>query len=86
MDSRARDSSEWRENNPLAHSALPDAEANIIRNLMGRIDELESEIELGNATKTKKDNQATSSQAIISAPAQSLKDREIIEYLGEDKG
>ena len=30
--------------NPLAHSALPDTEANVIRNLMERIDELESTV------------------------------------------
>ena len=30
--------------NPLAHSALPDAEANVIRNLMERIDELEDTV------------------------------------------
>ena len=30
--------------NPLAHSALPDAEANVIRNLMDRIDQLENQI------------------------------------------
>ena len=30
--------------NPLAHSALPDAEANVIKNLMDRIDLLENEI------------------------------------------
>ena len=30
--------------NPLAHSALPDAEANVIRNLMERIDQLESQV------------------------------------------
>ena len=30
--------------NPLAHSALPDAEANVIRNLMERIDQLEARI------------------------------------------
>ena len=30
--------------NPLAHSALPHAEANVIRNLMERIDELESTV------------------------------------------
>jgi serine O-acetyltransferase len=29
---------------PLAHSALPDAEARVIRNLMERIDTLESEL------------------------------------------
>ena len=30
--------------NPLAHSALPDTEANVIRNLMERIDELENQV------------------------------------------
>ena len=30
--------------NPLAHSALPDAEANVIRNLMDRIDTLENQL------------------------------------------
>ena len=30
--------------NPLAHSALPDTEANVLRNLMERIDQLESDI------------------------------------------
>ena len=30
--------------NPLAHSALPDAEANVIRNLMERIDQLEGQV------------------------------------------
>ena len=30
--------------NPLAHSALPDAEANVIKNLMDRIDFLENDI------------------------------------------
>lgn len=30
--------------NPLAHSALPDTEANVIRNLMERIDQLENQI------------------------------------------
>ena len=30
--------------NPLAHSALPDAEANVIRNFMERIDHLENTV------------------------------------------
>ena len=68
--------------NPLAHSALPDAEANVIRNLMERIDQLE--------------NQVSSLQACLKAIAsgmpmsefqpgesQNLKDREIIEFLGD---
>ena len=68
--------------NPLAHSALPDAEANVIRNLMERIDALE--------------NQIGTLQACLKAVAagrpvndlqrgesQNLKDREILEFLGE---
>ena len=35
--------------NPLAHSALPDAEANVIRNLMERIDHLENTVKASNA-------------------------------------
>ena len=62
--------------NPLAHSALPDAEANVIRNLMERIDQLENQIEaLAKILGT--DN--------IEAASQNIKDREIMEYLGESK-
>lgn len=68
--------------NPLAHSALPDAEARVIRNLMDRIDELESQVrnlevyfkELGNGQSPKES---------CTGEAQSLKDREILEFLGE---
>ena len=68
--------------NPLAHSALPDAEAAIIRNLMQRIDELENsiaklsiekEVGIGN----------TKSKRIVGGESQSLKDREILEILGD---
>ena len=39
--------------NPLAHSALPDTEANVIRNLMDRIDYLEGEVRsMNNALKS----------------------------------
>ena len=68
--------------NPLAHSALPDAEANVIRNLMERIDELESTVgnlqrclwEVAEGHPLHDDRRGES---------QSLKDREILEYLGE---
>ena len=59
--------------NPLAHSQLPDAEAQVIRNLMERIDALESALEERNVHPH--------------AVAQSLRDREIVEYLeGSDGG
>ncbi len=68
--------------NPLAHSALPDAEANVIRNLMERIDELENQI-----AALQRFLQETSSdnlpEKVLTNKAQSLKDREIIEFLGE---
>ena len=69
--------------NPLAHSALPDAEANVIKNLMDRIDSLENEI-----LKLQKTLQCiTNSESVdISklGDAQNLKDKEIIEFLGDD--
>ena len=68
--------------NPLAHSALPDAEASVIRNLMERIDELENQITaLQNCLKDT--NNENLSDAVIPNKAQSLKDREILEFLGE---
>ena len=67
--------------NPLAHSALPDAEGTVIKNLMDRIDYLENHIiglqdliETGNISKKKK-------QVFISE-SQSLRDKEIIDFLG----
>ena len=69
--------------NPLAHSALPDAEANVIKNLMDRIDELENQIR-----KLQKTLQClTNSESIDISQlgnAQNLKDKEIIEFLGDD--
>ena len=70
--------------NPLAHSALPDAEATIIRNLMNRIDDLENQMmaimrELEQVTK----NTGTKDRLEYN-DAQSLKDKEIIEFLGGD--
>ena len=69
--------------NPLAHSALPDAEASVIKNLMDRIDLLENEI-----LKLQKTLQCLSNSESIDiyklGDAQNLKDKEIIEFLGDD--
>jgi len=69
--------------NPLAHSALPDAEANVIKNLMDRIDLLENEI-----LKLQKTLQCLANSESIDISklgnAQNLKDKEIIEFLGDD--
>ena len=69
--------------NPLAHSALPDAEANVIKNLMDRIDLLENEI-----LKLQKTLQCLASSESIDisklGDSQNLKDKEIFEFLGED--
>ena len=60
--------------NPLAHSALPDAEANVIRNLMERIDKLESEVNfLQECLKTLSANKVSNND--VTALSQSLKDR-----------
>ncbi|AII42102.1 serine acetyltransferase [Synechococcus sp. KORDI-100] len=70
--------------NPLAHSALPDAEANVIRNLMERIDELENSVEnLQRLLITTLEG--NNSRELFSGEAQSLKDREILEFLGESE-
>ncbi len=69
--------------NPLAHSALPDAEATIIRNLMERIDYLETQVRfLNNCLKEMRQGNIT--KKIVPGEAQNLKDREIIEFLGDD--
>ena len=68
--------------NPLAHSALPDAEANVIRNLMERIDELESTV--GNLQRCLKEvADGNTLKELYRGEAQNLKDREILEFLGE---
>jgi serine O-acetyltransferase len=68
---------------PLAHSALPDAEAKVIRNLMERIDTLENEL-----ARTQACLREVAAGRPLAAPcsgsAQSLRDREILEFLGED--
>ncbi len=67
---------------PLAHSALPDAEANVIRNLMERIDGLENEVSRLQACLRE-----VAAGRPLSEPcggtAQNLRDREILEFLGE---
>ncbi len=69
--------------NPLAHSALPDAEANVIRNLMERIDYLEGQVsKLNNSLKAIE--KGNTSKSYLSGKAQNLKDREIIEFLGDN--
>ena len=70
--------------NPLAHSALPDAEANVIRNLMDRIDQLENQI---NRLQTTIQSLINNEVLDISklGDAQNIKDKEIIEFLGDDK-
>ena len=69
--------------NPLAHSALPDAEASVIRNLMERIDELESTV--GNLQRCLKEvAEGRTLRDICRGDAQSLKDKEILEFLGEN--
>ena len=69
--------------NPLAHSALPDAEANVIRNLMDRIDTLENQL-----NRLQKTLQNLVNDEVIDVSklgdAQNLKDKEIIEFLGDN--
>ena len=64
---------------PLAHSALPDAEANVIRNLMERIDELDAISILGNYIKNITGNKQLKEE--LHGESQNLRDREIIEFL-----
>ena len=68
--------------NPLAHSALPDTEANVIRNLMERIDQLENYVNI--LQKNLEDvSEGRVPKNIFSGASQNLKDKEIIEFLGE---
>ena len=67
---------------PLAHSALPDAEARVIRNLMERIDNLESQVsQLQGCLR-----EVAAGRPLLEAcagKAQNLRDREILEFLGD---
>jgi len=70
---------------PLAHSALPDAEARVIRNLMERIDHLEGELARTQACL----RELAAGRPLLEpcrGAAQNLKDREILEFLGESAG
>ncbi len=69
--------------NPLAHSALPDTEANVLRNLMERIDQLESDI-LGLQDLLIKIQTNRKKEDIIIGESQSLRDKEIIEFIGDN--
>ena len=69
---------------PLAHSALPDAEARVIRNLMERIDALENQL-----ARTQACLREVAAGRPLAEPcagdAQNLRDREILEFLGESE-
>jgi serine O-acetyltransferase len=67
---------------PLAHSALPDAEARVIRNLMERIDLLEGELARTQAC-LRELAAGKPLQESCRGEAQNLKDREILEFLGD---
>ncbi len=69
--------------NPLAHSALPDTEANVIRNLMERIDQLENQIS-GLQSTLKDVKEGRMPKDILSGKSQNLKDKEIIEFIGDN--
>ena len=68
--------------NPLAHSALPDAEGNVIKNLMDRIDHLENHI-IGLQDLIEKDNHNKIKKSLLINESQSLRDKEIIDFIGK---
>ena len=70
--------------NPLAHSALPDAEGSVIKNLMDRIDHLENHI-IGLQDLIEKTNIPTKKKQILINESQSLRDKEIIDFLGSSE-
>ena len=67
--------------NPLAHSALPDAEGSVIKNLMDRIDHLENHI-IGLQDLIEKTNIPLKKKQILINESQSLRDKEIIDFIG----
>ena len=69
--------------NPLAHSALPDTEANVLRNLMERIDQLENDI-LGLEDLINNIRTDSNQKERILGESQNLRDKEIIEFIGND--
>ena len=68
--------------NPLAHSALPDAEASVLRNLMDRIDQLEDEIISIQELIKNVPNKKFKSDLLI-GQSQNLRDKEIIDFIGD---
>ena len=70
--------------NPLAHSALPDTEASVIKNLMDRIDYLENHI-IGLQDLIETDNISKKKKQVFISESQSLRDKEIIDYLGNSE-
>ncbi len=67
--------------NPLAHSALPDAEGSVIKNLMDRIDHLENHI-IGLQELIEKGTLSKKKKRVYISESQSLRDKEIIDFLG----
>ena len=67
--------------NPLAHSALPDAEGSVIKNLMDRIDHLENHI-IGLQDLIEKGNLSQKKKQVFISESQSLRDKEIIDFIG----
>ena len=70
--------------NPLAHSALPDAEGNVIKNLMDRIDHLENHI-VGLQDLIEKNNNSKNKKEVFISESQNLRDKEIIDFLGTNE-
>ena len=71
--------------NPLAHSALPDTEASVIRNLMNRIDQLETQVISLKGKLEKLTEGNTKNNILWEGKSQNLKDKEIIEFIGDEK-
>ncbi len=70
---------------PLAHSALPDTEARIIKNLMDRIDQLEQEINmLQKTTNSIELYLGKPKEYAENGKAQNLMDKEIVEMIGDE--
>jgi len=65
---------------------LPDAEARVIRNLMERIDALETELSRTQACLRELAEGRPLLEPCGGAAAQNLKDREILEFLGDNPG
>lgn len=68
---------------PLAHSALPDTEAKVIRNLMDRIDKLESEIAMHRKSLSSIAD-GLPIEKFLPAESQNILDKEIVDIIGTD--